>query len=229
MQLTRKAAVFGATIVAGMLVSAGSSMAAVSTDNYNAGYIGSADGNQTETLSTDFVVPTMKCTSKVTEANELTVFVYGSNAADRPTESGADIRFTCGTSGGDALSLVTDNSAGFTIQVHARDKIEVTVSASATGDSESYTDVTSGATASITGGAGFTPTSFMLTYQCGFDDGGVFPGFSPLKFSSVQINGAPLSQADPVRWDENSSAGKREVDTSKISQGEDFTETFVSG
>jgi hypothetical protein len=210
-----------------VLTPSGVKPASVSTDPYSAGYFGPSAA--TATLSGTVTVPTVKCTSKTNELDYLGFFLNGETASDQPTASGADIYLQCASAGGDTLSLATEDNSSDTIPVEAGDQIAITVSVGSTSDTETYDDLTSGATASATG-TGFTSQDYQLTVQGGFDDGGVFPGFSAIKFKSVMVDGGKLSKADPGRSDEvNSSTGKKEINTSTISAGTNFSETFVSG
>jgi hypothetical protein len=228
MDLRRTAGVIAAA--AAVITLGTATKARAATSIYAAGYIGQTAS--TATLTATFKVPKLKCAGHPVASNLLTVLLEGTDSGGVEVDSGADIGFNCSRHGV-SLGLQTDDSTGTTnsvVPVSAGNVIDVSVSASATQDTETYDDVTTHKTAAQTG-TGFTAQHFQLMFNGGFGNGEAFPGFTPIKFTSVLVDGAPLGQADPTLYDEVSpTTGQTQIATSAInSSGEDFTDTFVSG
>jgi hypothetical protein len=111
------------------------------------------------------------------------------------------------------------------------DIVEFSDSTTPSSESLTYTDETTGATATDSG-EGISGEDVLVLTQGIYDSStptDLFPKFTPVKYSAVTVDGTALGSDDPGRFDQVSDAGKKQITASAIKHGSNFTDTFVSG
>jgi hypothetical protein len=217
-------------LAAGLLPLALSAPASASATSARAGYVVAESGSSSSARTT-FVVPTATCTNGDYQ-------VVGFRAVIRtsaPANNGAFIFVGC--SGGVPFYGAQFQVNGvFTVPalpVSPGDRVQASVSVSASATSESMTNLTQGWTDSASGGGG-TPVLTSVgaggvSCTAGAPPCYPVPQFTPVPFSFSSIDGMNLTVAGAVSSDLTSGTGAIEATASKLIQtGRGFHVSYVS-
>ncbi len=202
----------------------------VPVTNYGAGYF-SYPGQTNQGVSgasATFVMPSFSCASSSDNEWLLPgIWVYDSNGN---LAEQVDVNFNCnaGTKVQTDVICVTDAACDTSLTIAPGDAVVASLSESATATTGTIRDLTSGATAQVTGSA----TTSDQTVFVGDEGPGLFgvtsvPTFSPaIKFSRVQVNSQYLNAWGPAQYSLKTT-NKVQIATGSLnSPGDAFTTTF---
>jgi hypothetical protein len=190
---------------------------------------GTADGvagytaPATSQVSAQVVVPTVDCSGSSTYPVFATVSLSGTDASSEGVDGVVYLSLNCGS---DLIQAQTSEGDYKTDAISAGDVIRVSVAATPTGETESYDDLTSGATGTVSG-PGFTPASAAADVSGVQFGGSSFPSFSPIAFSKVKVDGAQLKKAAATRYYQADNDGTTLITATKLAHGS-FSARFVS-
>jgi surface antigen len=225
-----------AAVVAGVLVLAGSALAAAPKNSTTyAGYKVSSAG--AVTVSAQFVIPTANCSGAGTTFQSSSPSV-GVGSGKASIEVGVGLQCNNGSPSGDypeffqiGPELSTDPGYAQPNGPRAGNTIDLSASNNGTGTkSATFTDVTTGFSYSFTEPAPKVTKMISAFVESGNPTawtGSPVPNFGSVTFSDVLVNGSPLKAAKPKAYQQATAAHVVQISVGTLdSSGEIFTLTY---
>lgn len=173
------------------------------TNTTSTGFGGWVFGSTTATsVTSEFKIPTLKCTSTTTAVGPLSAMVTGTASA--PKDSGAGVLLECasGAPAAAATVIVNGTESNSTHALHVGDLMKATVTRSATTTKATIADLTAGHTFTFTkSGTGAAALEELIIDDAltSTSTGKQLPvaNFGQISFSSGAVSGKPLGSVTP--------------------------------
>jgi hypothetical protein len=200
------------------------------TESNQAGYLATFSA-ATATSGAAFTVPTVTCTSTPSSTWVQYFFTGSGTGVSFPGEV-AEVEIGCsGGTATDTAYVGLDNTAAKSESVSPGDHVKVTGSMTAAGQSVSLVDTTGGARKiALHSAKVLTPEEIQLTIQSPWQASPAtpLPAFTPVAFSSAEVNGAAIATLNVTEVIEVDTKGHTSVQPSPLNAaGTGFTLRLV--
>jgi hypothetical protein len=152
-------------------------------------------------VTSEFKIPTLKCTSTATGVAPLSAMITGTSSAQKASAAGVLLECASGAPAAAATVIVNGTESNSTHALHVSDLMKATVTTSATKTTATIADLTAGHTFRFTkSGKGAAALEELI-----IDDSLVNPSgkqlpvanFGKISFSSGAVGGKPLGSVTP--------------------------------
>jgi hypothetical protein len=172
------------------------------TNATNTGFGGWIFAPKTATsVTSEFKIPTLKCTSTTTGIAPLSAMVTGTSSSQKDSAAGVLLECVSGAPAAAATVIVDNTPANSTHALHVGDLMKATVTTSATKTTATIADLTAGHTFTFTksGKGAAALEELVIDDSLVSSTGKQLPvaNFGKISFSSGAVSGKPLGSVTP--------------------------------